>query len=97
MTTKHTPGPWRIEFGDSVYSQADYAALSQRGHTAHALCTIHAIPTSKGDTDANARLIAAAPDLLAALRKIHANAAESADWIRQITAEAIAKATAEHF
>lgn len=40
----------------------------------------------------NARLIAAAPDLIEALEKIDANAAESADWIRRVAREAIAKA-----
>ena len=42
----------------------------------------------------NARLIAAAPELLAALYTIQANAAESAEWIRRHTFEAIAKAQA---
>jgi hypothetical protein len=42
---------------------------------------------------ADARLIAAAPDLLAALYKIDANAAESVEWIRRVAREAIAKAT----
>ena len=42
--------------------------------------------------EANARLIAAAPDLLLALQKIDANAAESAEWIRRVAREAIAHA-----
>ncbi len=42
--------------------------------------------------EANARLIAAAPELLAALHKISANAAESAEWVRRVADEAIAKA-----
>lgn len=44
---------------------------------------------------ANARLIAAAPDLLAALQDISANAAEDYRWIRRKADEAIAKATGE--
>jgi hypothetical protein len=44
-------------------------------------------------SQADARLIAAAPDLLAALYKIDANAAESVEWIRRVAREAIAKAT----
>lgn len=46
-----------------------------------------------GDAEANARLIAAAPVLLATLETIHANAAESVEWIRHRTAPAIALAT----
>ena len=41
---------------------------------------------------ANARLIAAAPELLDALRVIYANAAESPEWIRARIGPAIAKA-----
>lgn len=43
---------------------------------------------------ANAPLVGAAPALLAALHKIDANAAESAEWIRNVIRAAIAKATA---
>lgn len=46
--------------------------------------------------EANARLIAAAPDLLLALQKIDANAAESAEWIRRVAREAILQATGTH-
>jgi hypothetical protein len=41
----------------------------------------------------NARLIASAPELLAALEKIDSNAAESVEWIRRVARAAIAKAT----
>ena len=34
------------------------------------------------DHQANARIIAAAPDLLAALQLVYANAGESPEWIR---------------
>ena len=47
-------------------------------------------PNDEGQ--ANARLIAAAPDLLEALVKIHANAAESPEWSRNVTAPLIARA-----
>lgn len=45
--------------------------------------------------DANARLIAAAPELLAALELIYANAAESPEWIRARIEPAIAKANGD--
>ena len=44
---------------------------------------------------ANATLIAAAPEMLRILETIHANAAESPEWIRHRTSAAIAKATGE--
>jgi hypothetical protein len=49
------------------------------------------------EDDANARLIAAAPELLAALQKIDANAAESVEWIRCVARQAIAQAIGENF
>jgi hypothetical protein len=45
-----------------------------------------------GEMWANARLIAAAPDMLDALRVIHANAGESPEWIRTRIDAVIAKA-----
>jgi hypothetical protein len=47
--------------------------------------------TDTVEIEANARLIAAAPDLLAALELIHSNAGESPEWIRERIAPAIAK------
>jgi predicted Zn-ribbon and HTH transcriptional regulator len=46
----------------------------------------------RNDTAEDERLCDAAPDLLDALRKIDANAAESAEWIRRIARAAIRKA-----
>jgi hypothetical protein len=43
-------------------------------------------------SEANARLIAAAPDLLAALKLIYANAGESPEWIRARIGSVISKA-----
>lgn len=60
--TKHTPGPWLVE-GRTVYALNDdgynrFSALVQDAHT-------------PGDElEANARLIAAAPDLLVGLIKM---------------------------
>ena len=54
MTTKHTPGPWHDK--DGIIRTADNAML--------ALVYSNGV----GSVTANARLIAAAPDLLAALR-----------------------------
>ena len=82
----HTPGPWNCnrasaagrEIIVSEVSPVDVAVLSHRDK-------------SQSEINANARLIAAAPDLLEALREI---AADCSDPIRLARA-AIAKATGE--
>ena len=59
--TLHTPGPWRLEITDTGF-RVIYSDSALRSHIAAlneaALCEEH------GDTFANARLIASAPDLL---------------------------------
>ena len=58
--TKHTPGPWRATVGGEVRA-------TMMGHDVQvAIATVHA-PGISEQTSADARLIAAAPDLLAAL------------------------------
>ena len=71
MTTKHTPGPWRTgglpQHAPIVYAPDDYAICDTK--------TFHG-RRSPEEAEANARLIAAAPDMLAALqafREWHAN------------------------
>ncbi len=88
--TKHTPGPWRVETG--------YPSVSSRQAPDLALCNDQAIPMS--ERLANARLIAAAPCLLAALQAVVAwmdapdESAFSDEQLAQARA-AIAKATGE--
>lgn len=63
METRHTPGPWRIN-GSLITSQAAMAlqvAIVYPPKVGNA-------PRDIDERDANARLIAAAPDLLDALR-----------------------------
>ncbi|GAA0531332.1 hypothetical protein [Pigmentiphaga daeguensis] len=64
MEAKHTPGPWELrdEFGMQglVYAQGlEYPVASTTGYYNRA-----------GQTEHNARLIAAAPELLEALRDV---------------------------
>ena len=63
MTTKHTPGSWEIANGARVYAPGKAGPL---------LATIAYLPKAPGQEQANARLIAAAPDLLAALQGLMA-------------------------
>jgi len=56
----HTPGPWAIGYGGT--DGDDYAVVVSP-HSQYPVCNLE----PRGYTQANARLIAAAPDLLAAL------------------------------
>lgn len=62
MTTKHTPGPW--QFCESELRPGRYSIYAN-GPVAYCGDTTN----EPGDGEANARLIAAAPELLAALDK----------------------------
>ena len=67
----HTPGPWTVErIGSTNFIRilSDYSAQSE------SVCAVG--PASLLQRNANANLIAAAPDMLAALRRI-------ADWIER--------------
>lgn len=57
MNTKHTPGPWSIKDDDGIIANNQYWIAS-----------IH-IARTKDEKEANARLIASAPELLEALIK----------------------------
>ena len=90
MTTHHTPGPWTASdnaiYGSSGLIKPLVAHLDDR--------------FADDEAANNARLIAAAPDLLAALREIVAAVevgevdgySPSGDWFREAKA-ALAKAT----
>jgi hypothetical protein len=93
MSTQHTPGPWELVPASSF---CPWPAVI-RGKTGGFL--VHGI--SKQLCEADARLIAAAPDLLEALRKFalkhrHTYGLDGA-WDEEITTaeKAIAKATGE--
>ena len=100
MEAKHTPGPWKLEIPPHMNGKRkknpfehgrEFIIWTTEGHRVGIIDG-----PSNADMEekfmANARLIAAAPDLLAALEKIDSNAAESAEWIRSVIRPAIAKA-----
>ena len=76
----HTAGPWRVEGPCSIKycpDSKDFLILDSRE-----ACVAHVIFNEEGGDDreecrADARLIAAAPDLLAALNEVFANCTES--------------------
>ena len=63
MAVKHTPGPWVVDEPDK-HGQA----IVSSEHTEIATCWHHCVGAIEKEMHANARLIAAAPDLLEALR-----------------------------
>jgi hypothetical protein len=83
----HTPGPWRAELGDVPYAEFENEAWIVD-------CDAHSVCTLDGPADcnmANAHLIAAAPDLLAAC-EIALEASEH-EHVRKALRAAIARAT----
>lgn len=76
--SKHTPGPWEAELGrDGAFSIESYKGGITSGLLVLASRNQH--PLLAEQMHANARLIAAAPDLLEALQMGYA---ETMDYIR---------------
>ena len=86
---KHTPGPWNVDGDATVYGPRFSIAndKEQIGRFEVADCKGY-----KQEREANARLIASAPELLAALELVFSNAGESPEWIRARIAPVISKA-----
>lgn len=61
MTQKHTPGPWEITYGTKVLAIRSRGALGYLATTSE---------YNRDEQLANARLIAAAPEMLAALKSV---------------------------
>lgn len=67
-TQKHTPGPWKIETAPNRFGK-DFTGVSTVCDFGHDQWANLALCANNGmNGDANARLIAAAPDLLEALK-----------------------------
>ena len=64
--TNHTPGPWRVANG-RIYSRAYQTALDLR---LFVICDLDMGNDPRGEQESNARLIAAAPELLATLERL---------------------------
>lgn len=63
MSTKHTPGPWHV-----AYQDRNGQSVVKGDHFEIATCWHHCVGSIEKEMHANARLIAAAPDLLEALK-----------------------------
>ena len=67
MKTKHTPGPWTVENGKRA--RGYMTAVMRDGFAIADVPCLRGDPYDDDEADANAHLIAAAPDLLAALQE----------------------------
>lgn len=97
MASEHTPGPWALfHHKDSGARYIDSGSVQmQISRTSDA---------GAGDMDANARLIAAAPDLLGTLQDLHNRLSEAVQlgltaqeaydsFYQEMVGEALSKAT----
>ena len=90
----HTPGPWLVQAGDEW---AD-GIVTLEGHNENGTpmyWTVASYNRRRDEADANARLIASAPDMLQALQAVQAFVHGKADAVEPfgLVRAAIAKAT----
>jgi hypothetical protein len=77
VSAKHTPGPWVVRGADTYRWQIEHGDVK----TATVVARVTTPPKGGTDaSDANAHLIAAAPDMLEALE----DAVEAATWDRDV-------------
>jgi hypothetical protein len=80
MTTQVTPGKWHVGQGNgvgSVFADEGRMRAEVGGTTLYPICSV---VDFDGEGEANARLIAAAPELLEALRRLCAQASMTDDY-----------------
>ena len=101
MTLKHTPGPWATDVHGFIYAAPD-SELPERPNQGASIVVAKVLKHSSGRPIANARLISAAPDLLAALQRLVASCRDRNGALLRpgsipiaIALEAITKATGE--
>ena len=91
--SKHTPGPWSLDTENVGDYLRGHVSVDAPDHGALALVVWKMEDDDQSPVcEANARLIAAAPDLLEALRFIEANTVEGGAF-NKVARAAIAKAT----
>lgn len=98
MTTKHTPGPWtygRVRLGQGFAEWIVTAIHHERGRSNVLIAGDTQNHTPSDEAEANARLIAAAPDLLEAVRDMISDHGDLSEATLAFARAALAKAVAE--
>lgn len=95
MTTKHTPGPWVANGAEVWGTHAMRFSLTTGGTPMIATVCKHTDAERAFPYEANANLIAAAPDLLEALKQIAGSDPYHQSAAGRIARAAIARATGE--
>ena len=73
IKTQHTPGPWRIGYyrpADGDEALAVWSESIKEGEKGHPVCLVSTVKKMDERDEANARLIAAAPELLEACKEL---------------------------
>jgi len=91
METKHTPGPWKSNYRKGTGFDHGYIIERTNGQSIAAI-NRDSWQTS-GEYEANARLIAAAPDALALARAVAGHFKDTDAPLGQMARDFIAKAT----
>ena len=93
METKHTPGPWKVVYDLRQYwpysGEHELVGYDIESESGQQVIGCEGIEAWKDAAEANARLIAAAPDLLAALQELRYACTDKAEAMAD---EAISKA-----
>jgi len=96
MSAQHTPGPWSVGSSTVTINGAGHSALAiwppkaKAGKRGKQICLVAPIYDWNETDEANARLIAAAPELLEALRHLREHGVSPRAW--DMLNAAIAKA-----
>lgn len=90
MNARHTPGPWAINIQEWVSGEKNYYVEDEGSD--NSICKVFQKPLER-ETSANAKLIAAAPDLLEALLDCVSDYPNISQATIDFAKKAIAKAT----
>ena len=80
MSAKHTPGPWRVDIDRAIVADSQARGIWR---TVVADLGLPTSPNGAQEREANAHLIAAAPDLLEALEELVVTADNMRAWIER--------------